>query len=46
MSAFVAMTLSLSFRNSQILYGELTLSQGARTFRLIRLDPGQWGASC
>jgi len=36
------MSLTLSFRNSQILYGELNLSQGARAFRLIRLDPAPW----
>ncbi|KAK0652628.1 heterokaryon incompatibility protein-domain-containing protein [Cercophora newfieldiana] len=38
------MSLSLSFRNSQILYADLDLSQGARFFRLIRLDPGPWWA--
>src|SRR4051794_7406448 len=39
------MSLSLSFRNSQILYADLDLSQGDRFFRLIRLDPGPWWAT-
>ncbi|KAK0619562.1 heterokaryon incompatibility protein-domain-containing protein [Immersiella caudata] len=36
------MSRSLSSRHSLILYGELDLSLGARTFRLLRLNPGPW----